>query len=62
MTALPIRPLPSVKGWIDANWALAIAAWASTGRSSRLAKATRSLMESATVSGGGGTNSALRGE
>ena len=34
-------------GWVDSNWACAIAAWARAGRSSRLAKASRLVMYAA---------------
>jgi hypothetical protein len=42
--ARPMRPLPSVKVWIDSNCACAIAACNSAGMSLRSAKVTRSSM------------------
>ena len=31
-TALPVRPLPSAKGWMVSNWMCAQAAWAGAAR------------------------------
>ena len=61
MSARPVRPLPSMKGWIVSNWAWAIAACASGGSESSLQKAQRSSSKPGTSSGGGGTNAAPQG-
>ena len=47
--------------WIVSNWACAIAAWATAGRSSVPQKAHRSSIRSSTSSAGGGTNDAEHG-
>ena len=60
--ARPIRPLPSVNGWMDSKWARAIAACAMMGTSRRLQKTIRSSISPGTSSGWGGTRMAPRGE
>ena len=52
----PVRPLPSGNGWIVSNWAWAMAACGSTGRSSRRMKRTRSSIAGTTRVWCGGTN------
>ncbi len=61
INARPVRPLPSGNGWIVSNCAWAIAACASTGRSSRPANRTRSSISSGTDSWCGGMKSAWCG-
>ena len=54
----PVRPLPSMNGWMVSNCAWTIAAFAIAFTSSRWAKATRSSRQASMRLGTGGTNSA----
>jgi hypothetical protein len=60
--ALPVRPLPSAKGWMVSNWAWAIADCVSAGTSSRTVNSARSSRASGSRSWWGGTKSAVCGE
>ena len=61
MSARPVRPFPSAKGWMVSNWAWAMAACTRGGRVSDSMNAERSSIRGPTAAGGGGTKSAPQG-
>jgi len=61
ISARPVLPFSSTKGWMVSNWAWAIAACATAGSESSSANVHRSASSSSAASGGGGTNTADHG-